>query len=74
MQPHSICELIAFRIRTIRSEKSMTREELSVAAGVSMRTLSRIEAGEDHKVSTLAQVARALDVNIHDLTTRPFAA
>lgn len=71
MQSTHICELIAYRIRSVRSEKSMTREELSVAAGVSMRTLSRIEAGEDHKVSTLAAIARALSVSINDLTTRP---
>jgi transcriptional regulator with XRE-family HTH domain len=69
MQALPILDLIAHRIRAVRGERSMTREELSVAAGVSLRTLSRIEAGEDHKVTTLHQIARALDVPVGNLTT-----
>lgn len=45
----------------------MTRKELAGRAQVSLRTMSRIEAGEDCFVTTLYSIARALDVPIAEL-------
>ena len=67
MQTVPLNDHIAMRIRALRAERDLTREALSVAAGVSLRTLSRIEAGEDCKVTTLHSIARALDCPIDTL-------
>lgn len=40
----------------------MSRQTLSDESGVSMRSLARIEAGEDCLLTTLDAVAKALDV------------
>jgi len=61
MQTVPVTDHVAMRIRALRADAGITREALSVAAGVSLRTLSRIEAGEDCKVTTLHSIALALD-------------
>lgn len=67
MQTVPLNDHIALRIRAMRHERDLTREALSVAAGVSLRTLSRIEAGEDCKITTLESIARALDCPLESL-------
>lgn len=59
--------IIARRIKAIRTEKGLTLEELARLTGFTKSLLSKIE---NHKVSppisTLATIARALDVSLGD--------
>ena len=48
------------RIRETRIDMGMTQTEIAGKAGVTKRTISRIENGEDLTVSTLLNVLRAL--------------
>lgn len=45
----------------------MSQQVLATRAGIALRTLSRIESGEDMTVGTLSAVAVALDLSIPDL-------
>lgn len=57
------------RIREIRTQAGISQEALARRAGLSLRTVARIEAGEDTKVQTLAAIADALGVAVSDLLT-----
>lgn len=61
-------------VRTARESAGLTQQALSTKAGIAMRTLARIEAGEDCTISTLARIASALDVPLADLVTEPTEA
>lgn len=45
----------------------MTQQKLAERTGLSMRTISYVEAGRDVKMSTLVKLAKALGVPIGDL-------
>lgn len=53
----------------VRTSKGMLQEQLAEAAGVTSRTIRRIETdpGYSPGVDTLASLARALDVELADL-------
>ena len=53
-------------IKTLREQKHLTQEELAQESGISIRTIQRIEAGQEPKGHTLKALAKALDL---DLTT-----
>lgn len=54
-------------MRQRREALGLSQIRLAVKAGVAVRTLVRIEQGEDTNVGTLAKVADALEVRIADL-------
>lgn len=58
---------IAQAIYVTRLQKGLTQRELALKTGIPQPNLSRIEKGRDFKVSTLHQVAMALDVSVEDL-------
>lgn len=47
--------------------KGLTQEKLSDKSGVAVRTIQRLEAGEDASLETLAMIASALDVPVQEL-------
>lgn len=63
---------IGERVLAFREHAGLSQEELASAAGVSSKTVSRLELGRhDGRNSTIRQVAKALGVSEHDLVGRP---
>lgn len=59
---------IEILIKKVRLEKNMTLETLAKLSGISKGHLSRIERQErDPKISTLIQIAIALNVDVKEL-------
>ena len=63
------------RIREVRIGLDMTQNDAAKKAGVTAKTISRIENGEDLAVSTMLNVLRALGMvqNIDALVPEPTA-
>lgn len=55
------------RIIQLRQERGWTQEKLSTESGVGLRTIQRLEAGNDASLETLSMVAEALRVSIREL-------
>ncbi|WP_032800561.1 helix-turn-helix domain-containing protein, partial [Streptococcus sobrinus] len=49
-------------VANLRKQKGWTQERLAEKAGLSVRTIQRIERGDDSSLETLGLVANALDV------------
>ncbi len=49
-----------YRIRPLRLEKGWSQEQLATIAGLSTRTVQRIENGEQASLETLTAIAAAL--------------
>lgn len=60
---------IGTAIREARLAAGLTQQVLATNAGLALRTLSRIEAGEDMTMSTLAALADALNLSLPALIT-----
>lgn len=60
-------KLNAERIRTLREQRAWSQEHLASIAGLSARTLQRIEAGSAATQETCLALAAALDVPVADL-------
>lgn len=58
------------RVTELRRERGWTQERLAGASGVTVRTVQRLEAGNDASLETLSLVARALEVPVRDLFSR----
>jgi transcriptional regulator with XRE-family HTH domain len=58
----SVLEEIGHRLSRLRVERGLTQASLAKEAGVSKRTVERIEAGESTQSSTLVRIMRALDI------------
>jgi len=54
------------KIRSLRTEKGMSQDELSKASNVNRTTISMIENGKVESVTTgtIEAIARALDVSV----------
>jgi transcriptional regulator with XRE-family HTH domain len=61
-------KLNAERIRTLREQRAWSQEHLASVAGLSARTLQRIEAGSAATQETCLALAAALDVTVDELT------
>jgi transcriptional regulator with XRE-family HTH domain len=60
---------IGRNLRRLREDRLLTQEELGEAAEVSRDQVSRIERDEvDPRFSTIRKLARALEVDPHELT------
>lgn len=54
-------------VRKLRIEKGLSQEQLAHMAGISTRTLQRIERGANASPETLKCIASALDMDFSDL-------
>lgn len=57
----------ATSVRRARLAAGLSQQTLATQAGISLRTLARIERGEDTLVGTLTAIADALGVPVADL-------
>ena len=57
------------RIVELRQERGWTQEKLATECGVGIRTIQRLEAGNDASLETLSLVAETLGVPVRDLFT-----
>jgi transcriptional regulator with XRE-family HTH domain len=57
------------RIIELRQAQGWSQERLANASGVGLRTVQRLEAGQDASLETLSLVAEALQVPVRDLFT-----
>ncbi|WP_082298054.1 helix-turn-helix domain-containing protein [Microbacterium sp. CGR1] len=55
------------RITELRQAQGWTQERLATESGVGLRTVQRLEAGQDASLETLCLVADALQVPVRDL-------
>ena len=55
------------RITLIRKSKGLTQEKLAKLSHLSVRTIQRLEAGDDSSLETLRLVANALNVSVTEL-------
>src|SRR5438067_12761121 len=55
------------RIQVLRDARGWSQEELARAAGYSVKTIWKAEAGRPLKRQTLADIARALGVDFSDI-------
>lgn len=65
-KPNSISNYnLPERLKYLRSDRSLTQGELAKKAGVAQSTIAQIESGrKDPSISTLRQIAAALDIEI----------
>lgn len=59
---------LAARVRDLRTERSWSQEHLAGAAGLSLRTVQRVESGYPVSADTLLALAAALDTPATELT------
>lgn len=52
-------------IKTIREQKHLTQEELAEQSGISVRTIQRIEAGQEPKGHTAKALAKVLGLDLN---------
>lgn len=57
------------RIVDLRTQRGWTQERLAETSGITVRTVQRLEAGNDASLDTLTRVAKALEVQVRDLFT-----
>lgn len=64
------------RLARYRLDRNLTQAELAREAGVSRRTVERIEAGESAQLASLIRVLRALELidNFDALVPKPLAS
>ncbi|MDM7884637.1 helix-turn-helix transcriptional regulator [Curtobacterium sp. RHCKG23] len=55
------------RIATLRRERGWTQERLAETSGIAVRTVQRLERGNEASLETLSAIARALDVPVREL-------
>lgn len=55
------------RIALLRRERGWTQERLADSSGIAVRTVQRLERGNDASLETLSAIARALEVPVRDL-------
>ena len=60
-------------IRTLREERRTSQEQLAEAAGLSLRTIQRVEAGHRISYASLRALATTFDINV-DLLERELYA
>jgi transcriptional regulator with XRE-family HTH domain len=57
------------RISALRKAKGWTQERLADVSGVAVRTIQRLESGQDANLETLRLIADALGVDVSELFT-----
>lgn len=54
-------------VARLRKQRGWTQERLAEETGLSVRTIQRIEKGDDSSLETLGLVANALDISVNEL-------
>jgi transcriptional regulator with XRE-family HTH domain len=54
-------------VRRAREARGLTQQTLATNAGIALRTLIRIEQGEDMRIGTLITLANELGITLADL-------
>ena len=57
--------------KKLREQKHFTQEELAKESGISIRTIQRIEAGQEPKGHTAKSLIKALDLDLTALNKKP---
>ena len=71
----AVSNMVGENVRRLRLERGLTQEELAQRVGVYQSAIGQVERGETNPlVSTLIQIARALDVEPADLLRSPEAS
>jgi len=65
MTDAAVLSALGERLARRRLERNLTQAELAKQAGVSLRTVGRIEGGESTQLTNLVRVLRALDLLAH---------
>ena len=60
LSPRQMLTAIGQRLQSFRISRHLSQEALALAAGISVRTLRRLEAEGDARLETVARVALAL--------------
>ncbi|ABE56994.1 transciptional regulator [Shewanella denitrificans OS217] len=55
-------------VRRLRDKKNWSQEQLATVSGLSLRTIQRVEAGNNASMETLKSLASVFDVDISILT------
>jgi transcriptional regulator with XRE-family HTH domain len=64
----AIIKRLSVRVKRIREDRGLTQEKLAKRSGISHGYLARLEVGmHDPSLSTLAKLAKALDVPVTTL-------
>lgn len=58
---------MGLRIKELREDRHLSQERLAQQAGVSLKTVSRVERTGNATAKTLTALASALDLSIGDL-------
>ncbi|PQJ22755.1 helix-turn-helix domain-containing protein [Tenacibaculum sp. SG-28] len=58
-------------IKYLRTQKHLTQDELAQKSGISIRTIQRIEAGQEPKGHTAKALAKALDLKLNTISQIP---
>ncbi len=59
-------------LRTVRTQRLLTQDDLAAATGMTKASISRLETGATKaRISTVRKLLKALDVELEDLTTVP---
>lgn len=66
-----VAQLVGRRVRAVRNNQGLSRETLSALSKVSLRTICRVEAGQDCHVTTLHGIASGLGVAVAELMREP---
>lgn len=56
------------KVKELRLAAELSQQTLATRAGVALRTLTRVEQGEDTRFGTLAALAAGLGVDVSALT------
>jgi transcriptional regulator with XRE-family HTH domain len=59
---HAILNALGTRLAKARLDRNLTQAQLAENAGVSKRTVERIEAGESAQLASFIRLCRALDL------------
>lgn len=69
-RPQTIEEVVRARLRSLRSARGLTQEQLCERAGISVDAVNRIENGSRvPTITTLARLAEALEVELAELVS-----
>lgn len=58
-------------LKTLRQDKNWSQEQLAEISGVSVRTIQRVEKGENPGTETLKAIAAAFDISVAELQKEP---
>ncbi len=62
---------IGKRIKNLRERRAWSQDQLAEVAGVSVRTVQRIEKGDEPSLETLKSLASAFEIDVAEFTVTP---